>query len=99
MSQNDGLFERAALAARARNKWTAELCDVLAQISESGWFLGHASFGQYAEKELEIGARQAYDLARVGRSFEELPKIAEAFRSGEVAWSKVREVTRVASAA
>ncbi len=44
-----------------------------------------------------IGLGAARDKVRVARSLESLPRIGEAFRSGQVSYSKVRAMTRVAT--
>jgi len=45
-----------------------------------------------------IGLVAARDKVRVARSLASLPQISEAFRSGQVSYSKVRAMTRVATA-
>jgi hypothetical protein len=43
-----------------------------------------------------MGARAAREHVRTARCLERLPQIHEAFRSGELSYSKVRALTRVA---
>ena len=45
-----------------------------------------------------LGARQARERIRVGRALRTLPQIERAFVEGRIAYSRVREVTRVATA-
>jgi len=45
-----------------------------------------------------IGMIAAREKVRVARSLESFPRISEAFRSGEISYSKVRAMTRVATA-
>ena len=59
--------------------------------------LGHASLADYAVAELDLHARKAEELLRIGRKLAELPRLDQAFAEGQVAWTKVREVTRVAT--
>ncbi len=44
-----------------------------------------------------IGLGAARDKVRVARSLESLPNISEAFRAGQVSYSKVRAMTRAAT--
>ncbi len=44
-----------------------------------------------------IGLGAARDKVRVARSLESLPDISAAFRAGQVSYSKVRAMTRVAT--
>ena len=45
-----------------------------------------------------VGMVAAREKVRVARALEELPQISERFRKGEVSYSKVRAMTRVATA-
>ena len=58
--------------------------------------LGYSSAVHYAVKALDLTKRQARELLRVGMRLEELPEIDRAFSHGEISWTKVREITRVA---
>jgi hypothetical protein len=44
----------------------------------------------------ELGAREVRERVRIGRALRELPQIEAAFIAGELSYSRVREVTRVA---
>ena len=57
-----------------------------------------SSIVQFAEENLEISAKEANSLLRIARALEDLPEIDNAFALGELSWSKVREITRVATA-
>jgi AcrR family transcriptional regulator len=59
---------------------------------------GYASLREYAERVLGLNARQTEERLRVGRALVELPLLDAALASGEVPWSAVREITRVATA-
>jgi len=53
---------------------------------------------QFAVDALELDPREARDLLRVARALEDLPEIDRAFAQGQIGWSKLREMTRVATA-
>jgi hypothetical protein len=44
----------------------------------------------------ELGAREVRERVRIGRALRQLPQIEAAFIAGELSYSRVREVTRVA---
>lgn len=58
---------------------------------------GYGDVLAYAEKCLDLPRHKALELLRVARSFELMPDISEAFRNGEIGWTKTREITRVAT--
>ena len=58
---------------------------------------GYGDVVAYAEKCLDLPRYKALELLRVARSFEVMPEISEAFRRGEIGWTKTREITRVAT--
>lgn len=59
--------------------------------------LGYSSFLEYMERELHYGPHAANERLRVARELRALPLIAEQFKSGELSFSAVRELTRVAT--
>ena len=58
---------------------------------------GLASCAHWLNWQCGIGMNAAREKVRVARALGELPKISEAFRRGEVSFSKVRAMTRVAT--
>ena len=60
---------------------------------------GLANTAQWLNWQCGIGAVAAREKVRVARALEQLPEIADAFAKGEVSYSKVRAMTRVASTA
>jgi hypothetical protein len=58
---------------------------------------GYASLREYAERVLGLKPRQTEERLRVGRALAELPLLDAALASGELAWTAVRELTRVAT--
>src|SRR5262245_22058751 len=57
---------------------------------------GYASLREYGERVLGLSPRQTEERLRVGRALVRLPRLDAALASGELAWSAVRELTRVA---
>ena len=91
----------AQLVAACRVERGAQhrLAILLAEMADSGLFrvLGYTSIEKYAEIVLDIGFRVARDLLRIGRSLSELPALNAALASGDVGYSKAREIVRVAT--
>ncbi len=58
--------------------------------------LGFGTFNEYVERLFGYSARSTQEKLRVAETLEELPAMADALRSGELNWSAVRELTRVA---
>jgi hypothetical protein len=84
----------------ARNDAKARLLEAeLLRAAERlrGWRdAGCVSLVQLLEHELGLGPKLARERIRVARALAELPALAEALRAGELTYSAVRELTRVA---
>lgn len=78
----------------------AKLAVELLRIHKHRWHLRHGckTIAEYAEKTCGLRPRLTRELVRSAQILEELPVLATAFAEGDLAWSKVREVTRVATA-
>lgn len=61
-------------------------------------YLGYASFEQYIDFLLGYSPRMTRERLRVARALRELPQLTAALRQGDLNWSSVRELTRVAVA-
>src|SRR6266446_2241574 len=61
--------------------------------------LGKASLLEYLEAVLGYGPRAAGERVRVALALDELPELADALASGELSYSAIRELTRVATPA
>src|SRR5690242_18425793 len=59
--------------------------------------LGMASLHEYLEHRLGFGPRAAQDRVRVAFALEQLPELATALASGELPFTAIRELTRVAT--
>jgi len=59
--------------------------------------LGHASINQYARKALGFSRTRTGDFIRLARKLEELPATREAMATGELGYTKAREIVQVAT--
>ena len=59
--------------------------------------LGFGSFIEYIERLFGYRPRLTQEKLRVAEALEELPELDKALRDGVLSWSKVRELTRVAT--
>src|SRR5512141_6648 len=80
------------------------VCRYLADLADRIQARQHAELSAY-DDELDaarllfgLGARETRERVRVGRALRNLPEIERAFIGGELSYSRVREVTRVATA-
>jgi hypothetical protein len=83
------------------NAATYRFLTLVAELDRTlSWgYYGCASCAQWLNLKCGIGAGAAREKVRVARALEGLPKISEAFRVGQVSYSKVRAMTRVATPA
>lgn len=66
--------------------------------AQEGWGRhGCASCAQWLNWQCGIGTVAAREKVRVARALQELPLLSEAFARGELSYSKIRAVTRVAT--
>ena len=59
--------------------------------------LGHSSINQYASQELGFSKSKANDFIRLARQLEKLPAVREAVASGDLGYTKAREIVSVAT--
>ena len=59
--------------------------------------LGKATLLEYLEEVLGYGPRAAQDRVRVALALDDLPELADALATGELSYSAIRELTRVAT--
>ncbi len=92
------IHQRLSSRARQRVVLEAEEARDLVFAEEAGIWRdhGYVSMLEYMERELHYGPHAAKERLRVANELFELPALAERFRSGEVPFSVVRELTRVA---
>ena len=60
--------------------------------------LGHASMNQYATEELGFSKSRTRDFMRLARRLDDLPAVRAAVASGELGYTKAREIVAVATA-
>ena len=70
---------------------------VVAKRAEIHRHLGYGSFAEYIERVLGYAPNTGRDRVRVAEELEHLPAIAEAWERGQVSYSVVREITRIAT--
>jgi hypothetical protein len=58
---------------------------------------GFSSIYDFADKLIEMNRRTTQSLLTIVRRLEALPAIAAVFDSGEIGWTKVREIVKVAT--
>ncbi len=79
----------------------AHQCAVLwfGEIMSRGLYrdLGHSSINQYAIQELGFSKSRTDDFIRLARQLEKLPSVREAVASGELGYTKAREIVSVAT--
>jgi Holliday junction DNA helicase RuvB len=56
-----------------------------------------ASIGEFADTVLGMESDEAWACIRVDEALEKLPELERAFAAGEIGWSKLREISRVAT--
>jgi hypothetical protein len=89
--------ERTAMRLTCR--YLADLADTMDNMEDGacGALIGYADVYHAAECLFELGAHSTRERIRVGRALRSLPQIEEALVSGELSYSRAREVTRVAT--
>ena len=56
-----------------------------------------SSIHAYTERRFGVRRSEAYDWIRIARALDSLPKLEAAFADGEVGWTALKQVTRVAT--
>ena len=76
-----------------------ELIALAVALDDSGEWIadGARTCAQWIADALDIETCTARDWLRIGRSLRELPQISAAFTNGELSFSKIRALTRVAT--
>jgi HNH endonuclease len=59
--------------------------------------LGYGSFVEYVERLFGYSPRFTHERLRVAEALEELPVLSERLSGGELSWSALREITRIAT--
>jgi hypothetical protein len=87
-------------AFRIGNRARLRFARLLAALHESRLYLqlGHPSLVQYAEHRFQLGRSETYEMLRVVEAVDERPQCREAFEEGDLSWTALKAVTRVATA-
>lgn len=96
----DEIEARLFAAAKRHHLEERNIAYWLAEIDERGLHRerGFSSIGDYALELIGIKPRKAHYLVFIASRLQKLPQIREAFDSGELSWTKAREITSVATA-
>src|ERR1700674_371289 len=96
----DELGERIATLAAQISAATYELLIMLRDFDErGGWNRGFRSCAGWLGWRLGLDAGAAREKVRVARALAALPRLSDAMRRGQVSYSKVRALTRIATPA
>lgn len=88
--------ELAAHIAAAMCRWLELVAEYDRRGAHEAW--GFHSCGAWLAWRCSVDPRSAREHVRVARALEELPLVREAFGRGELSYSKVRAIARVATA-
>ena len=91
------LHNRLLAILEASRVSDAHIAALLFDIATERLFrdLGYPSLSAYGQA-LQLSPRKTRELVKIAARLGELPALAEAFNQGELAWTKAREVARVA---
>ncbi|XOV88800.1 MAG: DUF222 domain-containing protein [Pseudomonadota bacterium] len=100
MYPSNTLEDEITLIAGHINAIDFYFLDLLSEFDlQEGWCGdGIKSFAHWLNWKCGLGALESREKVRVARALRELPQTREAFRVGEISYSKVRAITRVATA-
>ena len=90
---------RLRQAHRARRTAERALAFYLKEVSDRRLFeaFGFASIRHYAREAADLTGRQTRELLRVAEALEWLPLLSQAYASGSLPWSSIREICRIAT--
>jgi len=94
-----GLHELALEAFRVGNRGRLSLCDSLRALHETRLYfdLGFPSVAAYADTFFHLRRAESFEYVRVAKALVELTELREAFGRGEIGWTVLKAITRVAS--
>ncbi|MDE2976670.1 MAG: DUF222 domain-containing protein [Acidobacteriota bacterium] len=96
-STKERLGEEIAILAARIDAATYELLVLIRKFDEEeGWNCGFLSCAQWLNWRIGLAPSAAREKVRVARALGELPLMSEAMRRGELSYSKVRALTRIA---
>jgi hypothetical protein len=94
----DRLGDEIAELAAHLDAATARLLDLIREFdAQGGWSNGFRSCAAWLSWRVGFAPGAAREHVRVARALDTLPRLAQALAHGELSYSKVRELTRVAT--
>jgi len=97
MSTKERLGEEIATLAARIDAATYELLVLIRRFDEEeGWNCGFLTCAQWLTWRIGLAPGAARERVRVARALGDLPLMSEAMRRGELSYSKVRALTRIA---
>jgi hypothetical protein len=89
---------RLVSLARAHRRLESVLCFYLQEVEERQLYIkyGHSSTVDYARERLGFEDKKTRALLNMAVRLAVLPKMKEAFRKGDIPWTKAREAVRAA---
>src|SRR5213593_617134 len=98
VAELDRLGDEIAELSAHLDAATARLLDLIREFdARSGWNTGFNSCAAWLTWRVGLEAGAAREWVRVARALGTLPRLAQALARGEISYSKVRAVTRVAT--
>ena len=93
------VHERLLAALAAMRKAESQAVTLFAEVMKQGLYrsLGYASIHLYAEQALSFSRSKTYEFIRLAEALDELPALKQGLESGELPWTKAREVVKVAT--
>jgi len=93
------LHRRIVGLQRLSDRSRFELLKLLAVLDDGRRYLelGYSSTKHYLLQEFKVGRTNALELVRVARRLRELPRLAAALAAGDLRWSTLKELSRVAT--
>ena len=98
-SDTNSIRKRLKVIGQSITQGHADQLELLVRFDElRGWATsGARSCPAWMNTELGISTSLAFDYLRAGRKLRNLPVIRALFRAGQLTWSKIRLLTRVAT--
>ncbi len=97
-SELDRLGDEIAELSAPLDAATARLLDLIRAFdARGGWNTGFSSCAAWLSWRVGLDLGAARERVRVARALETLPRLAQALARGELSYSKVRALTRVAT--
>ncbi len=95
----NAIHERLLAALTAMRKAEGQAVTLFAEVMKGKLYrgLGYASIHLYAEEALGFSRSKTYEFIRLAEALDELPGLKDQIESGDLPWTKAREVVKVAT--